>query len=155
MVSYIPLLPDYTISPDLAVRLSLCSDLNAVQRHPINWPRFRNQSYHVWSGEKEVALGCLLHVPTDLAFIRSLISVRKLTTLMGVAPVPSSAIPNISNLLSFQHVSQFFMCMYCKSTEADSFPSTPFQKAYLIKTNNHFFIQRYIIYIYIYIHIHI
>ena len=54
-----------------------------------------------------MALGCLLHVPADLAFIRFLISVRKLTTLIGVSPVPSSAISKIGNLRYFQHISQY------------------------------------------------
>jgi len=54
-----------------------------------------------------VALGCPLSVPADQAFIRFLFSVRKLTALIGVSPMPSSAISKIGNLLSFQHVSQY------------------------------------------------
>ena len=49
----------------------------------------------------------LLHVPADLDFIRFLISARKLATLIGVSPVPSSAVSKIGYLLSFQHVSQY------------------------------------------------
>lgn len=104
---YIPLLSDYNISPGFAVHLRLCSDLTAVKRRPINWPRIRNRSYRVWNGEKKVALGCLLHVPAELAFIRFFFCVRKLATLIGVSPVPSIAISKIGNLLSFQHVSQY------------------------------------------------
>jgi len=54
-----------------------------------------------------VALGYLLQITVDLVFIRFLISVRKLDTLIGVSPVPSSAIFKIGNLRSFQHVSQY------------------------------------------------
>lgn len=54
-----------------------------------------------------MVLGCLLRVPADLAFIRFLISVRKLATLTGVFPVPSSVISKTGTLHSFQHVSQY------------------------------------------------
>jgi len=56
-----------------------------------------------------VALGCLFYVPADLAFIRFLISVRKLATLMGVSPMSSTAISKIGKLRSFQYV--FHYCI--------------------------------------------